>query len=201
MKPQQTAIKLFLSHGGTLRTGEAIGLGIHPRTLYALVSQGQLSKLRWGCYQLVETPPSPYPDLTTAALALPQVVVCLISALAFHNMTSQIPHQVDVAYRRGTRKPSLSYPPLRPFCCSEPAFSSGVEKHQIDGVWLRITSPEKTVVDCFKFRSIIGIEVAIEALRIYCLEKPPNFKLLRKYAIICRVDRIMQPYLETILHA
>ncbi len=161
------ARKLFKDHGGTLRTSEAIAAGIHPRTLYAMRDAGELEKLAPGLYRLANLPPLSEPDLATVAKRVPQGVICLISALAYHQLTTQIPHEVYLALTRTARYPMLKHPPLHVFRFSMQAFKAGVETHTIDGVPVRIYGPEKTLADCFKFRNKIGLDVAMEALRAY----------------------------------
>jgi predicted transcriptional regulator of viral defense system len=197
--PAQAALDLFRQHGGTLHTQEALRQGIHPRTLYALRDSGTLLRLSRGLYRLADLPPLANPDLVIVAHRVPQAVVCLISALAFHQLTTQIPHAVDIALRSQSARPTLDHPPLRPFWFSGAAWSEGVEVHQLDGVPVRIYCPAKSVADCFKYRRKIGLSVALEALWLYC--KRPDFQVdsLSKYARICRVERVIRPYLEMLL--
>jgi predicted transcriptional regulator of viral defense system len=162
-KPVQDAIALFRQHSGTLRTAKALRLGIHPRTLYAMRDSGVLERLSRGLYRLAELPPLSNPDLVTVTLKVPQAVVCLVSALAFHELTTQVPHAVDVALHRGSGRPRLKHPPLRIFWFSGPAWSEGVETHPLDNVPVRIYSPAKSVADVFKYRRKIGLDVALEA--------------------------------------
>ena len=196
---EQKVIDLFKEHGGTLRTAEALRLGIHPRTLYALRDAGILERLSRGLYRLAESPPLPAPDLTIVALKIPQAVVCLVSALAFHELTTQVPHAVNIAVSRGTERPRLDYPPLHIFWFSGLAWSEGVEIHQIGQTSVRIYCPEKSVADSFKFRRKIGLDIAIEALKLY--RRSPRFDAseLLHYARICRVESVMKPYLEALL--
>jgi len=195
----ERAIEIFREHGGILRTREALRLGIHPRVLYALRDSGALEQLSRGLYRLAELPPLTDPDLVTVALKVPGAVICLISALAFHELTTQVPHAVDIALSKGDEPPRLDYPPLRLFWFSGPAYSEGVDTHVIDGTPVRIYSPEKTIADCFKLRRRVGLDVALEALKAY--RQRPGFdpaKLLH-YARICRVERAIKPYLEVLL--
>lgn len=193
------AKRLFRERGGTLRTKDAIAAGLHPRTLYTLRDTGVLERLSRGLYRLADSPPLANPDLVTVSLRAPEAVVCLISALAFHEITTQIPHQVYLAVSRGSRPPRLDYPPVRVFSFSEQAFSAGIETHSLDGVSVRIYSPEKTLADCFKYRNRIGLDTAIEAIRLYRERRRPNVEAILRYARLCRVARAMQPYLEAIL--
>ena len=196
---QQKAIALFRQHGGTLRTAEALRLGIHPRTLYAMRDTGVLERLSRGLYRLAEFPPLSNPDLVTVALNIPQAVICLVSALAFHELTTQVPHAVDLALSRGAERPRLDYPPLRIFWFSGPAWSEGVETHQVDDVPVRIYSLEKSVADAFKYRRKIGLDVALEALKQYRQHRDFDVSRLLHYARICRVENVIKPYLEALL--
>jgi predicted transcriptional regulator of viral defense system len=193
------AVDLFREHNGVLHTAEALRLGIHPRTLYALRDTGVLLQLSRGIYRLADLPPLANPDLVTVALRLPQAVICLVSALAFHDLTTQVPHAVDVALHSGAGRPALAYPPLRTFWFSGPAWGEGVEVHQLDDTPVRIYGPEKTVADCFKFRHKLGMDIALEAVRLYRKRKDFNIGTLLTYARICRMEKVMQPYLEAIL--
>jgi predicted transcriptional regulator of viral defense system len=190
---------IFRCHGGLLRASRAIDLGIHPRTLYELRDTGRLVQISRGVYRLADLGQVADPDLVTVVVRVPSGVICLISALHYHNITTQIPHAVDVALPRGAKKPRLDYPPLRVYRFSQPALSVGVETHIIDGVRVRIFSPEKTVADCFKYRNKIGIDVAIEALKL-CLERKRSYpQELLRFARICRVQKVMMAYLEALL--
>jgi predicted transcriptional regulator of viral defense system len=198
-KSIQNAITLFQQHGGTLRTAEARRLGIHPRTLYAMRDSGVLEQLSRGLYRLADLPPLSNHDLVTVALSVPQAVVCLVSALAFHELTTQIPHAVDIAMPRGAKRPRLDYPPLRIFWFSGPAWSEGIEARQIDEIPVRIYGPEKSVADSFKYRRKIGLDVALEALKQYRQHRNFDVGQLLHYARICRVETVMRPYLEALL--
>jgi len=182
--------------GGAVRTKEALEAGIHPRTFYALRDTGELEQLSWGVYRLVELPPMADPDLATVGKRIPQGIVCLISALAMHELTTQIPHAVYLALRRGTRYPSLTHPPLRVFLFSGPAFAAGVEERVVDGVPVRVYDAEKTLADCFKFRHKIGLDVATEALRRYRTRRGASLQRVYEYARVCRVANVIRPYLE-----
>ncbi len=193
------AIDLFRAHDGLLRTGEALRLGIPPRTLYRLRDGGTLVRLGRGVYRLAEAEPLSDPDLVVVASRVPRAVVCLVSALAFHELTTQIPRAVDIALPKGAERPRLEHPPLRIFRFSGLAWSEGVEEHRLDGVVLRVYCREKSVADAFKFRRRLGLGVALEALRL--VRRGPGFHVdhLLHYARVCRVERVMVPYLEALL--
>jgi predicted transcriptional regulator of viral defense system len=191
---------VFNEHGGMLRTNQAIQLGIHPRTLYALRDAGGIERVGRGLYRLSTAPPLSSPDLIPVAIRIPRAVVCLISALAHHGLTTQIPHVVDLALPSHAQVPKIDGVPLRVFWYSEPSFSAGIDVVKIDGVPVQIYSPEKTIADCFKYRNKIGLDVAIEALRTYRERtRKPNFQALTKFSQVNRMQRIMRPYLEAVL--
>ena len=194
------AREIFAKHAGMLRTAQAIRLGIHPRTLYALRNAGEIEPISRGLYRLASAPALTAPDWIAVALRLPRAIICLISALAHHRLTTQIPHAIDLALPSHSQKPRLDGLPVRVFWFSEPALSSGVQTIKIDEVPIRIYSPEKTIADCFKYRNKVGLDIAIEALRAYREQhKRPNRRALFHYAQVNRVEKVMRPYLEAIL--
>lgn len=198
-KEQKTVRELCWRHGGVIRTAEAIRAGVHPRTLYALRDSGFLERLERGLYRLAELPELGDPDLVTVALKAPGGVVCLISALAHHDLTTQIPHEVSVALPRHAEPPRISAPPIRVYWFSAASMTAGVEVQVIDRVRVRIFSPEKTIADCFKYRNKIGLDLALEALRLYFKRGRANLDDLTRYAKIDRVQNVIRPYLEAML--
>lgn len=199
MKKSETqALSTIKEMGGTIRTKDVLNQGIHRRTLYYLRDQGLLTELSRGVYRLTNEPIS-NPDLITIGTRVPQAVVCLISALSFHNITTQIPHQIYIAIPKDTTPPKIDTPPLSVHKFSGEALTTGIENHQIDGVQVKIYSIEKTLADCFKYRNKIGLDVCIEALKLYKARKKINVTDIIKYAKICRVYKIMTPHLESIL--
>lgn len=190
---------IFREHGGALRTMEAIRLGVHPRTIYAMRDAGTLVRLARGLYRLADLPPLGEPDLVTVALRIPDGVLCLLSALAFHEMTTEIPHEVYVAVKRGAEPPRLEHPPIRVFWFTGDAFTEGVETSDVDGVSVRVYSPAKTVADCFKYRNTIGLEVAFEALKTYIRERRGSPDQVMALARTCRVENVVRPYIEALL--
>jgi len=192
----EIAADLFRQHGGILRTQKAISLGIHPRTLYHMRDSGIIDRLSRGVYRLGDLPPLTDPDLVTVATKIPDSVICLISALVYHQITTQIPHEVYVALKAHSITPRLSHPPTRFFWFTSAAFSAGVETHKIDGVKVRIYNVEKTLADCFKYRNKIGMDSVLEALTLYKDRKKPRLKELMEHARICRVEKVMRPYVE-----
>jgi predicted transcriptional regulator of viral defense system len=202
-KPNTTAVQrarnLLRSPSGVFRTGEAIKSGVHSRTLYTLRDQGVLEQLGRGMYRFADLPKLGNPDLATVALKVPKGVICLISALSWHEMTTEIPHEVYLALLRGAEPPRMEHPPLRIFWFQGAAFAEGVEEHVIDSIRVRVYSPEKTLADCFKYRNKIGMDVVLEALKLYKQRRRFKADELIRFARICRVEKVMRPYLEATL--
>ena len=197
--PREARVRdAFRRAGGVLRTAPALRAGVHPRDLYALRDAGVLEQISRGVYRLADLPPFGEPDLVTVALRVPKAVIALVSALHFHGLTTEIPHEVSVALPKGTSRPRLDWPPLRVYWLSGAMFTSGIETHEHDGVRLRVYGAAKTVADCFKFRNRLGIEVAVEALRTGIEERKITPAELLRAARTCRVGEIVRPYLEAL---
>lgn len=196
------ALMLFEAHGGVLTTSEAHHLGIHSKTLYKMCDHQQIDSLGRGIFRLADYPlDATHIDLITTLKHLPKGVICLISALNFHGLTTQIPRQIYVAYQQGWWEPTKKYPPVKIIRYSQSSFAAGIEYHTLNGVQVPIYSAAKTVVDCFKFRNRVGLDVAIEALKdFWRISNGTQMQELLLYAKICRVTNIMTPYLEAIIH-
>lgn len=195
----QRAKKLFKANGGIIRTRDALKAGVHPRALYEMRDAGFAEQVDRGIFRLAGLPPLSNPDLALTAKRVPSAVVCLISALAFHDLTTQIPHTVQIALRPGSWTPKIGHPPIEAFHFSPESLSCGVEDHLIDGVPVRVFSREKTLADIFKFRNRIGMEITMEALRNYARSKRRRFDKVLDFARVCRVESVMRPYLEAIM--
>ena len=193
------AQQLFRKHGGVLRTAQAIDAGVHPRVLYALRDDGIVQPIARGLFRLTDMAPLESPDLFVVASKVPRGVICLISALAFHGLTTQSPREVSIALAKGSEEPRIGYPPVKFYWISGPAFLEGIENHKKDGTVIRVYCAEKTLADCFKFRNKIGLDVCIEALREWRARKRPDIGKLMHFAKICRVEKIIRPYLDAIL--
>ncbi len=178
---------------------EALAEGISRTQLYALRDRREIEQISRGIYRLASLPSLGNPDLATVSLRYPKAVVCLISALSFHEITTQIPYEVSVAVPRNTNLPKLVYPPLDAHWFAGQAYESGIETHTLDGVDIKIYSPEKTLADCFKFQHKLGTEVLVEALKLYKERKPVNVQELLKQARLRRMLNVMNPYLEAVL--
>lgn len=191
--------KIFTDHQGILRASTAIELGVPKHVLYKMVENGELVREAPGIYRTRESEPLGNPDLVQLSLRAPRAVICLISALYFHELTTQIPHQVHFALPRDVKTPKIEYPPIKVFHLSENSYQAGIEEYVLDGVPVKIYDREKTIADCFKFRQRIGTDVTLEALRDYLGQPQPNLSLLMKYARINHMEKIMRPYLEALV--
>ena len=195
---EKRALYAFRRHGGILRTGEALELGVHPRTLYDLRDEGLIERVSRGVYRLASLPSLSHPDLVTVAVRVPRAVVCLVSALACHDITTEIPHEVHVALPHGAKMPQIEHPPLRVFTFSGAALTEGIQTVRLDGIDVRIYDPAKTVVDCFRYRNKLGVDVAIEGLKLCIERKLARPADLLRYARQCRAERVMLPYIEAL---
>jgi predicted transcriptional regulator of viral defense system len=191
--------KLFADHNGILRASTAIELGVPKHILYEMVKTGELVREAQGIYRLSETPMPGNPDLVNLSLRVPRAVFCLISALYFHELTTQIPHSVYFALPRDVKTPKIQYPPIRVFHFSKESYQAGIVEHDLDGVNVKIYDREKTIADCFKFRQQVGMDVALEAIKDYLRQPKLNVHLLLKYARVNRVEKIMRPYVEALI--
>lgn len=170
----------------------------HSQALTRLVRAGVLERVARGTYRIAERPVTEHHALAVVAAAAPRAVVCLLSALSFHGVGTQVPFEVWIAVERGTRPPALRNPPLRITVTSGAAFRSGIEVHRIEGQKVRIYGIAKTIADLFKFRTKVGLDVALEALRDAWQRRLVTIDELDRFARICRVERVMRPYLEVL---
>jgi predicted transcriptional regulator of viral defense system len=172
--------------------------GLPTVALTRLVRQGRLQRVGRGLYALPDRPVSEHNALAEVARKHPQAIVCLLSALRFHDLTTQSPFEVWLAIPNKARAPKMDYPPLRIVRFSGEALNVGVEDHVIDGVPVRVTSVARTVADCFKFRNKIGLDVALESLQEAWRAKRASMDELWRYATLCRVANVMRPYMESL---
>ena len=193
------ALELLAQAPTVFRMSEALALGVNRYTLYSLLENGLVDRIARGLYQLTSLPPVAYPDLMVIARRVPSGVLCLISALAFHNLTTQIPHLVWVAMPPRTRHPRIEWPPIRVMRFGGEVYTAGVGTHVLDGISVKVYCAEKTIADCFRYRYKVGLDIALEALKDYWRRRRPDVNALMHYAHICRVDRVIRPYLEILL--
>lgn len=181
---------------GIIRPRDLTARGIARTALYTLLDQGKVIRTGRGLYMLAETDFTENHALAEVCKRVPHGVICLLSALRFHNLGTQNPHAVWLAIDHKARRPQLDYPPLTVVRFSGAALSEGVERHKIAGVTAPVYNMAKTIADCFKYRNKIGLDIGLEALRD-CLEtKRCTYRDLWHYAEICRVTNVMRPYLE-----
>lgn len=184
---------------GVVTTREVVQAGVHSQTLTRLVREGSLERVSWGNYRHPSVPVTEHHGLVLAATAVPKGIVCLLSALSFHEIGTQVPSEVWLALDRRARRPVVSYPPLRIVRFSGEALRVGIGTHRIEGVDVRITSVAKTVADLFKYRNKIGLDVALEGLREGWRERRFTIDELDRAARACRVERVMRPYVEGVI--
>ena len=183
-----------------LRAKDVARQGIHTSTLTRLTKSGVLEKVGPGRYRLPKrTRSTEHHDLVVASNAVPRSAVCLISSLRFHDLGTQLPAEVWIAVPRGTRVPRVSAPPIRVVNVSTAVFDLGIEEHRIEGDTVRIYSVARTIADCFRFRNKLGLDVALEALTEAWRGKRLKIDELNRIAKKLRVQRVMQPYLETVV--
>lgn len=194
----EAALRIF-EKNKVMHSNEIFEQGIQPRTLYQMRDEGLVIQEGRGLYRLANEQIWSDPDLAVVSLRIPKGVVCLISALYFHRLTTQIPHEVYVALPKDSEKPRIQYPPTRFFWISPESFKAGIEKHIIDNVEVKVYSVAKTIADCFKFRNKIGMDVALEALREGLNQKRCTPDQILRFARTNRVERIMLPYMEALI--
>lgn len=173
--------------------------GISHELLYYLHGRGVLERVSRGLYKLPDTSLGEHLTLAVVAKRIPDAVICLFSALSFHGITTQLPHQVWIARPFGQRPRHLDYPPIRAILIRPDLHKKNVEEHKMDGVPIRVYTPSRTVVDCFKFRSTVGLDVAIEALREAWRSRVVTMDELREIAMEHRMNKVMRPYMEAIV--
>jgi len=198
-KPTLTARTLKLAEQrGVLRARDLRDQAIPAVILSRLVDSGQLTRISRGLYTLPTRTPSEQHQLAEVAARSPTAVYCLLTALRFHGITTQNPHELWIALPNKSRSPRIEYPPLRTVRYSGDALTQGIEVHTVDGVTVKVYSIAKTIADCFKFRNKIGLDVALEALREARQGKRATSEDLWRFAKICRVANVMRPYLESL---
>jgi len=181
---------------GVLRVRDAVAQGLHPEHLRRLCQQGKLERISRGLYRLPDADATEHASFVTVATRFPNGVVCLLSALRFHGIGTQNPREVWLALRRGSAMPRNADLPVRFMVFSEASFETGVEKHLLENVNVRVTNPAKTVADCFKYRNKVGLDVAIEALRDALHQRRCTVDDIWRYAKVCRIQNVIRPYME-----
>ncbi|MCA9526906.1 MAG: type IV toxin-antitoxin system AbiEi family antitoxin domain-containing protein [Myxococcales bacterium] len=198
ISPAQRQVLELARQAGVLRPRDLDPHGLPREHLRRLRDRGLLDQVGRGLYVLPEADLGAHFGLVTACKRVPHGVVCLLSALRFHEMTTQAPFEVWMAVDRSARLPEAPDLPLRIVRFSGEALSQGIEIHEVEGAEVRVYAPSKTVADCFKYRSKLGVDVAVEALRDYLRLRKGTVDELWRYAGVCRVQSVMRPYLEAL---
>lgn len=200
MDAKETELINFLKkRGGVASYAEIMEAGYDKARLRGSLNRGLVQKVDRGLYRLSSGATLSNPDLVAASIKVPKGVVCMLSALAFHEATNEIPRSVDIAILRGAHANKIKYPPVRFYRFAHKAWNAGIEHHNIEDHEIKVYCLAKTIADCFKFRNKIGMDVARDALKVAVMEKGTKPKEIMQYAKICRVDGIVKPILETML--
>lgn len=197
----ETIIQYFKTHSGYVRMKDLKAASFHTRDIANLVEEGIIEKIKPGLYRLVDmfesnSIPDSYIDVMQA---IPKGVICLISALDYHGLTTFNPSEIHIAVPQSEKFPQIAYPPIRKYYFPERFYTSGIEHIQSGNHEIRIYSAEKTIADMFRYRKKLGEDLAIEALKTYLKRKGANINRLREYAEICQVKTVMLPYLKALV--
>jgi predicted transcriptional regulator of viral defense system len=195
---REQLIELFESTP-ILKSREIVEHDIDPKTVQRMVASGEVQRIGRGIYARPDLEPESHHSLVEAQMIVDNGVVCVLSALSYHEIGTQTPRRVWIAVSRGTRLPKTTNHPIKVVTFSGEAFSEGIEEHEIEGLTVRVYSVAKTVADCFKYRNKIGTDVALEALREALQTRKATADEILHYADICRVRNVMMPYLESVL--
>ena len=196
MTESQSPKTSLLQSQALLRPSDAVALGYSRMYLAQLLKQGLVRKISRGLYATPQRKETEYSSFAEIASKQPKALVCLVSALSFHGLTTQAPHEVWIAIGNKDRIPTMSYPPLRVVRFGGETLTEGVASHTMDGVEVNVTNVAKTIADCFKFRNKIGLDLALEALKEAVQSKRATMDELWRYSQLCRVHNVMRPYLE-----
>jgi len=196
-KPFQK-IMHYLGQHGIVRPRDIEAIGLPREYLLRLHRQGKIVRSGRGLYSLPDATITERHSYAEAARRIPGSVFCLLSALAFHEITTQSPASVWIALPQGARRPTIGSLSLRVVRLSGASLTEGIENHKVEGVPIRVYSVAKTVADCFKFRNKIGLDVAIEALKDSLGQKKATINEIYRYARICRVSKVIRPYMEAL---
>ena len=195
---KEKQILKIIEKAGIIRPRDLEKKGFSRQTLYKLYRNGKVIRLSKGLYAVRDYEPTQHHSLIEICRRIPKGVVCLLSALQLHELTTQIPYEIWIAIEMKARSPRIDTP-VRVVYFSGSAFTEGINKHKFEGVEVKVYSPAKTVADCFKFRNKIGLDVAIEALRDCLVQKKCSVDEIWKYARVCRVANVIRPYLEAVV--
>ncbi len=196
--PQAERLLRHAREHGFVRPRDMERLRVPRTTLKRMVDDGLLVRRSRGVYTVPEHELTENTDLAAVAKRAPKAIICLLSALRFHELTTQNPFEIWIMIDRTAWRPQIAHPPVRVFRASGAALTEGVDVREIEGVEVRITAPAKTVADCFKYRSKVGTDVAVEALRDCWRQRKATMDEIYRYAKIDRVANVMRPYMESL---
>lgn len=191
--------KVFRKLGGFARTNDILAAGIHRRDIKRIRDEGRIIRVKRGLYRLSEIPLISNQGFIDLARAVPEGVICLLSALSYHELTTFNPSIISMALCRGRRRPKIEYPPVEFYYFSTKQFKTGIDEIKIKGHKIRIYCPEKTICDCFRYRSKLGLDIAKEVLSEYLKLKDRNLERLFEYAEICRVKKLMEIWVNAMI--
>jgi len=198
MKTLSERVLALAGDFAVIRPRDLVAQKLPREYLSRLHAKGLLDRPARGIYTLADVELGEHQSLVEASKRVPHGIICLLSALRFHELTTQAPFEVWMAISTKARLPKLEYPPVRFVRFSGQALIAGIDTHTIAGVSVRVTSPARTVADCFKYRNKVGLDVALEALRDSWRKKKANMDQLHRAAQICRMANVMRPYLESL---
>ncbi len=196
----QTKLRALASAHEALTTGQLLEAGISDQGITRLVNEGILTRVRRGIYQHADSPLTEHHDLIQVMISAPRAVIVLLSALKFHGLGTQQPHEVWIQLPAQSRVPKIEWPPIRVFRTRVEALrTEGVVRHSLGGIEVPVTTPARTVADCFKYRNKVGIDVCVEALRETLREKKATIGEIGGMGQLLRVGKVMRPYLEAMI--
>lgn len=198
-KKHEQIINIFKVHNGYVRSKDILAKGIHPRDIKFVLVKGLIIKVKNGLYRLANTPVISNQSFIDIARAVPEGVICLLSALSYYELTTFNPSVISVAIYRKSWRPQIEYPPVEFYYFSTKQFEAGIDIIKINGHKIRIYCPEKTICDCIRYRKKLGFDVAKEGLSEYIKRKDRDLEKLLKYAEICRVKPLLQTWLNVML--
>lgn len=198
-KKDEKIYKIFKVHNGFARTKDILACGIHRRDIKRIRDEGRIMRVKRGLYRLAEVPVISNQGFVDLACAVPEGVICLLSALSYLELTTFNPSIISMAIHRKSRRPRVEYPPVEFYYFSTKQFKVGIEEIKIEGYKVRIYCPEKTICDCFRYRNKLGLEIAKEGLSEYLKLKDRNLEKLLEYAEICRVKSLIQIWLDAMI--
>jgi predicted transcriptional regulator of viral defense system len=198
-KKDERMYKVVKRHKGFARTKDILAARIHPRDIKRIKDEGQIIKVKRGLYRLAKMPLISNQSFIDLTRAVPEGVICLLSALSYYEMTTFSPTIISMAICRGSRKPKIEYPPVEFYHFSKKQFEAGISEIKIKGHKICIYNPEKTICDCFRYRNKLGLDIAKEGLSEYLKRKDRNLEKLLEYAEICRIKPLLQTWLNAII--